>query len=59
MKIIIVSGPRMFLIVIMQSIKIQTTRREHKKENFGIALAADKLQEISIPKSPFEAKMTL
>lgn len=49
----------MFLIVIMQSIKIQTTRREHKKEKFGIALAADKLQEISIPKSPFEAKMTL
>lgn len=49
----------MFLIVIMQSIKIQTTRRENKKENFGIALAADKLQEISIPKSPFEAKMTL
>lgn len=50
----------MFLIVIMQSFKFQTTRREHKKrENFGIALAADKLQEISIPKSPFEAKMTL
>lgn len=52
----------MFLIVIMQSFKFQTTRREHKKkkrDNFGIALAADKLQEISIPKSPFEAKMTL